>query len=859
METDTKTKSLKNGHDFRRKMENTVFFKYTPSDSSITRKDFEAFFSDIGPVKKCSLIRSKKDNDGSSEGKSSQRHAKGFGFCKFTTLEDAQLAANQLNNSVMNLAYGLKVRVTVEEATEDGASKHNKSKDIKKEAVGSEEVPEGTPTDNATQTTEELYLSSKKKTSRVIIRNLSFYASEYHIRQTMGQFGDIIDVNVPLVPSIGENAKAGEKKQKKQHRGFAFVTFANPQAAHKVVQSCSEKEIIIKKRPVAVDFSVAKMQHNRIKAEEAAAHKNEVKDENSNSENDSTTDSESDSGSEEDDSDGEDDDVNINNSEDDEGESASETEDAEDTEAPKPDSHKNSLFLRNLPFDTTRQDLFLLFKQFGYVDGIFLVKDKDSGICKGTAFIKFEKEGACVRALKACKSSNSDDSDNRFQSGKEISAISNGNGGLYLHGRRILVDLAVDKSTADTLKVERDEDGKPIGQKIGKDRRNVYLKGEGRVENANDGGIDGDAWENLTESDQQKRGRAHQEKHTKLRSPLFFINPFRLSIRNLSKSLDESNLKELVVKGIKQGLRNELVTKDDLIAHWRAGGELTPREILDKVAKGDQSGNLIPSFDEKKGIKHYIPSVFIDRDFGPDGKGHKHTAPSRGFGFVEFTHHVHALACLRELNNNTSYSSEYVAGGKKAMSLKRNKKKKGRNTSKNVEHDDFIGEDGQVRIPRLVVEFTVENKAKARKQAERKAQQQANIAKQKAELKEIKKTETREELKKRKKSRGAQQRERKRKLREKEGNVEADKPIIERVNKKQKSEGNEEVIKRHRDEKAVKPSKKKKKDQVEEKVFEDMVRSYKETFAGGITEDKGTETIERNGLRKDVSKKRWFD
>ena len=29
---------------------------------------------------------------------------------------------------------------------------------------------------------------------------------------------------------------------------------------------------------------------------------------------------------------------------------------------------------------------------------------------------------------------------------------------------------------------------------------------------------------------------------------------------------------------------------------------------------------------------------------------------SRGFGFVEFKEHVHALACLRYLNNNPAYA-----------------------------------------------------------------------------------------------------------------------------------------------------------------------------------------------------------
>lgn len=324
-----------------------------------------------------------------------------------------------------------------------------------------------------------------------------------------------------------------------------------------------------------------------------------------------------------------------------------------------------------------------------------------------------------------------------------------------------------------------------------------------------------------------------------------------------------------MVKGIQQGLHNGLVTKDDLIAHWRAGGEMTAREIMEKVATAERKGDVVPGYDEKKGIKHYIPSVFIDRDFGADGKGHKNTAPSRGFGFVEFTHHAHALACLRELNNNSAYSSDYVAGGKKAIALKRNKKKKRQKSQMNIDDgaapDDFIGEDGKVRIPRLIVEFTVENKAKARKQAEKKAQQQANVVKQKAELKEQRKSETGEELKqkKKKKSRGAQQREKKRKIREEGGDGTENK--TEKVTKKQKSEEKSDVPEMRRDVKlkGVKPSKKKKRndDAAEEKTFEDMVRNYKETFAGGSKGSTKTGEIEKmtENPRKDVTKKRWFN
>ncbi len=37
---------------------------------------------------------------------------------------------------------------------------------------------------------------------------------------------------------------------------------------------------------------------------------------------------------------------------------------------------------------------------------------------------------------------------------------------------------------------------------------------------------------------------------------------------------------------------------------------------------------------------------------------------SRGYGFVEFSHHIYALACLREINNNSEYGVKYAQGGK---------------------------------------------------------------------------------------------------------------------------------------------------------------------------------------------------
>merc|ERR1711862_682990 len=111
---------------------------------------------------------------------------------------------------------------------------------------------------------------------------------------------------------------------------------------------------------------------------------------------------------------------------------------------------------------------------------------------------------------------------------------------------------------------------------------------------------------------------------------------------------------------------------------------------------------------------------------------------SRGFGFVDFLHHAHALACMRELNNNIYYSADYVVGGKRAQGMKQNMKKHARKGKKVSSHSEYINEDGKILLPRLIVDFTVENKKKAQQQTANRAKQLVNVEKQKTEIEDDK-------------------------------------------------------------------------------------------------------------------------
>jgi len=640
----------------------------------------------------------------------------GYGFVKFLDGTDAETAAMKENDKSVTIE-DKRYKLTVELAsTQHGKSDKSESvapvKDKDKNRQKKDSPSSIRKISDDVSQDDEL-LAKRKRTSRVIVRNVSFYATENHIRQVLEkEYGPILELTLPQVND-------------KLHRGFCFVTFAKEKDAQRAVQPRTTP-LLIKKRPVAIDYSVSKQVHQQLQqkkqqekkkqSESKKTKKDEAEsdggsssdeDEDGSSSDDSGSDEEAESGDEDEEQvaqekDGDDDSDDSSGEDEDEEEDASEASAEEmDTDEPqqkKPllapdhddavDDHR-SLFVRNLPFDATRHDLFEVFSPFGYIESIYLVKDKNTGVAKGTAFLAFGKMEGAQKALEAAGSSG-------FVTQREGSTASGQHSGLHLRGRRLFVDVAVDKKTAASLTVEKQ------GNKVtGKDRRNLYLKMEGRVANEADGNTSNNAWENIPESDQLKRQRAFAEKNTKLRSPLFFINSNRLSVRNLAKHVDEVELKKLCVTATRRGLDTNLVTQEDQVAHWRAGGDLTTRDIMKRIEQAkEESGSVIPLFDEKN-VKRFIPSVFIDRDFTTNKK---EKAPSRGFGFVDFEHHAHALACLRELNNNPYYSAEFVTGGKKAVDAKKQARKRKKT---DLPKGEFVGEDGRALTPRLIVDFTV--------------------------------------------------------------------------------------------------------------------------------------------------------
>ena len=662
-----------------RSTENTVFVRFVPTPAQqVMRHQLEDIFSQIGPIKKSSWINSQQNSA-----------SKGYGFVKYVSHDDADTATSEFHNTKIQMdgrEYTLKVELASLQSKQPAKETPNQRQ---------EKQQASSPTNQEDEAT-------LKKKSRIILRNLSFYAKESHIRKIMEkEYGKVLDVHLPRV-------------QSNLHVGFCFVTFCDPSHAQKAVDA---KQIDIQKRTVSMDWSLPKKLHQQQKLQQKLQQKNGKEGKQQENEDEPRRPSDDEANDEfnsndNDDNDDNDDDDSVDDS--DTSQDSSDRDEGGDDEAgtraqlDNSLSQKRTLFLRNLPFDTTRHDLFQLFSKFGYIETIYLVKDKETGMIKGTAFVTYSKAQSAQRAMEQASQSSeiSNNNDAFFVSQRQVATSSDsaavqsssGASSLLLRGRRIFVNYAVDKETAATF------DSKEHNA-ASADRRNIYLQAESRVEssstdpNANNA----NTWNELPEQDQKKRQTALKDKTTKLQSPIFFINPFRLSFRNIAKHVDEMALQKLLELATKRGIEKGLVGAKDQIAHWRAQGEMSTRDILAKVQEKEANDEeVIPQWEEKANIKDYVPSVFIDRDFGPSGK--KSNAPSRGFGFAEFTNHAHALACLRELNNNPAYSREYVAGGRTADALKK-KTRKGK--VKGMSGGDYIGEDGRVLVPRLVVDFAV--------------------------------------------------------------------------------------------------------------------------------------------------------
>ena len=657
-------------------------------------------------------------------------------------------------------------------------------------------------------------LEFRKRRCRLIIRNLSFQATEQNVIDKLSSYGPIVSVELPkrminmistknnnsdnaVVVVIDEKKKnykmnnndnEDDKKNadfddnddmpdsrsqmKSKSMGFGFITYLCSIDAEYVVEKCTGLKIC--NREVAIDFCMAKETYlkfgnndDNIEGTEKNNEKKNIEDNNNNDDDDTNVniDNVVDSKDKDDDHDNDDDiDCDDEKKDDDYIDVGDEEEEGDDNEEEEEEVEEHqskkkihvddvnegcTVFIRGLSFDTEANDLKKCLSRYGYITMAIIVKDKITNISKGSAFVKFISSNHAIDCIEDCIKTN----------------------GIIIKDKLCRVNLAIDKESAKKLKENEIAN-------IGKDRRNLYLCNEGLIVPKN---IDDDSNNdpnnkinkkstNMSIMDIEKRQRAQMEKNKKLQNPLFFVSGCRLSIRNLAKHVTDKELKDLCLYATEQGLLNhQNVNKSDLENYLIAQGinnietelinmkrKYLIKENTNTTSNNNSSSNnhniinnenynnhiimneylKIPtsiSFLQKKSM---IKSAKIMLDLervratttSSSGSISNNGMPqSRGYGFVEFTSHIYALACLRELNNTYGKYYSYNTTSKTTIS--------NTNTStsdevdyENVDHDKSNNKSSRnkkgnkEKVPhmcaveggKLIVEFSLENIQKVR-------------------------------------------------------------------------------------------------------------------------------------------------
>uniref|UniRef100_A0A2P2I3A5 RNA-binding protein 28-like n=2 Tax=Hirondellea gigas TaxID=1518452 RepID=A0A2P2I3A5_9CRUS len=453
---------------------------------------------------------------------------------------------------------------------------------------------------------EEVY--HKDQPGRLIIRNVSFQATNDDVANFFGKYGEIVDINFPRNNRVRNNLK-----------GCVFIQYAEAADAVKAIKGCNLQKFL--GRPIAVDHAMPKGKYQK-----AIKPKLEVKDElnaaNNNTEVPLVT-VEDDGGSKipattPDQKDGLDDSINssikaedvkedefTDSDEDDDSEEDDDSDSEEEfpsanqpkTEVTKldgklvcnmemkretlersdPKSYQHNavsrdveegrtMFISSLAIDTTAFSIETVLSKFGELKYVMLVKDQFTEQPRGTAFAQFKSRDAADACLEASE-------DPTLQQQQ-----------LSVDGRVMEVRRACARASGDSIIV-------PVK---GKDNRNLYLAKEGFIREGTQAAV------GVSTFDLHLRRQREKVKQKLLANLHMFMSPTRLCVNNLPPSLKDPQLRQLFKK------------------HAPPKARVVESRVMRYMGDLDEKG----------------------------------VARSRCYGFVAFSRPEDALAALRTINNN---------------------------------------------------------------------------------------------------------------------------------------------------------------------------------------------------------------
>jgi len=609
----------------------SLFVRSLPATA--TSESLTELFSEAYPIKHATAVIDRET-----------KQCRGFGFVTFADAEDAQRAKEQFNGHMLE---GRKLRIEVAEP------RHREEGAVKEAKVKPEREVQQPP--------------------KLIVRNLPWsIKGSNQLEKLFLSYGKVKQAYVP-------------KKGPGLMAGFGFVLMRGRKNAEKAIEGVNGKEI--DGRTLAVDWAVEKGVYQGLQQPEEETEEGVNEAETEDAELDGIIDGEIDGDEDEEDpidedlSSAEGDDVGSDEKEHIDvkvdGEDVSDQDEDEDSESKqeRPEEKTTTLFVRNLPFTCTDEDLEDHFTQFGSVRYSRIVMDHGTERSKGTGFICFYKPddaNACLRGAPARSilAEAEKAKDNKAtQANKSIlqNEDADPSGQYTLDGRVLQLSRAVDKSEANRLT----DEGAALRWKRGEDKRRLYLLSEGTISSKSS------LFDKLSPSEKTMREASAKQRKTLIESnPSLHISLTRLSVRNVPRSVGSKELKALAREAVvgfatdvKNGVREKL-SKEELM---RGGEELVAAEAARKRAG--------------KGLVKQAKVVFEGAG-GSKVSEETGAGRSRGYGFIEYYTHRSALMGLRWLNGH-AVGYQVKETGKANKQLSR--------------------EEVQDRKKRLIAEFAIEN------------------------------------------------------------------------------------------------------------------------------------------------------
>ena len=627
---------------------------------SATSESLTALFSDSYPVKHAVAILDP-----------ATKTCRGFGFVTFADAEDAARARTEFNGHVID---GKKIRIEIAER------RHREGKE------GTEHKAK-----------KEVEKAEARQPPKLIVRNLPWtIKNPKQLEKLFLSYGKVKQAYIP-------------RKSGGLMAGFGFVLMRGRPNAEKAIAGVNGKEI--DGRTIAVDWAVKKDEYEKTATgEEEEAGEEQEDDEDEGSDGGARVDDD-DEESVGDDKDSQDEDEMDDEDDEDDDEDGDMDEEMEDEEDEEPKQHRSedksaTLFIRNLPFNCTDEDLEDHFTQFGSVRYARVVMDHATGRSRGTGFVCFydpKDAYGCLREIPMRTGANAQEPTTKLSNGPSVlqNTETDPTGRYTLDGRVLQITQAVEKSQANKFT----EDGNAHRDRRDKDKRRLYLLSEGTIASNTK------LWESLPPSEQTMRESSLKQRKSLIEgNPSLSLSLTRLSVRNIPRSIDSKGLKALAREAVvgfatelKQGKRQRL-SQEEL---ERGGEDMINADLARKNAG--------------KGIVKQAKVVFESESGGKvlekGGAGR-----SRGYGFIEYYTHRSALMGLRWLNGHSiGYSvaqqGKGVPHGSKAAQLEAQQDKK----------------------KRLIVEFAIENAqvVHRREDREQKARERSKAVQQRREAGEI--------------------------------------------------------------------------------------------------------------------------